>query len=87
MYQLSDRDMATILAALRHWQATVNDDERKAFPHFAEDIEPLSDAEPSWLAHFNLSLRAAEDSGGWQTRYLRAGAEHPVRLQERAHRQ
>jgi hypothetical protein len=37
--------MATILAALRHWQATVNDDERKAFPHFAEDIEPLSDAE------------------------------------------
>lgn len=45
MYQLSDRDMATILAALRYWQATVNDDERKAFPHFAEDIEPLSDAE------------------------------------------
>ena len=43
MYQLSDRDMATILAALRHWQATVNDDERNAFPHFAEDIEPLSD--------------------------------------------
>jgi hypothetical protein len=45
MYQLSDRDMATILAALRYWQATVNDDERNAFPHFAEDIEPLSDAE------------------------------------------
>jgi hypothetical protein len=23
----------------------VNDDERNAFPHFREDIEPLSDAE------------------------------------------
>lgn len=45
MYQLLDRDMATILAALRHWQSTVNDDERNAFPHFAEDIEPLSDEE------------------------------------------
>ncbi|MCA2655947.1 hypothetical protein [Microcystis sp. M061S2] len=45
MYQLSDRDKATIFAALRHWQATVNADERNAFPHFAEDIEPLSDEE------------------------------------------
>lgn len=45
MYQLSDRKIATILAALRHWQATVNDDERNAFPHFYEDIEPLSDEE------------------------------------------
>ena len=45
MYKPSDRDMATLLAALRHWQATVNDDERNAFPHFAEEIEPLSDAE------------------------------------------
>lgn len=45
MHQLTDRDRATILAALRHWQATVSDGERKAFPHFSEDIEPLSDAE------------------------------------------
>ena len=45
MYQLTDRELATILAALRHWQATVNDDERNAFSHFCEDIEPLSDAE------------------------------------------
>jgi hypothetical protein len=43
--KFTDRDLATILAALRHWQATVNDDERNAFPHFAEDIEPLSDEE------------------------------------------
>jgi hypothetical protein len=45
MYQLTDRDRATILAALRHWQATVNDGERDVFPHFAEDVEPLSDAD------------------------------------------
>jgi hypothetical protein len=45
MYQLSDREIATILAALRHWQATVNNAERNAFPHFTEDIEPLSDEE------------------------------------------
>lgn len=45
MYQFTDHDLATILAALRHWQATVNDDERNAFPHFAEEIEPLSDEE------------------------------------------
>ena len=45
MYQFTDHDLATILTALRHWQATVNDDERNAFPDFAEDIEPLSDAE------------------------------------------
>lgn len=45
MYQLTDRDRATILAVLRHWQATVSDGERNAFPHFAEEIEPLSDAE------------------------------------------
>ena len=45
MYQLTDRDLATILAALRHWQATVKDGERNASPHFAEDVEPLSDEE------------------------------------------
>jgi hypothetical protein len=45
MYQFTDHDLATILAALRHWQATVSDGERNAFPHFAEDIEPLSDEE------------------------------------------
>lgn len=45
MYQFTDRDLATILAALRHWQSTVNDAERDAFPHFSEEIEPLSDEE------------------------------------------
>jgi hypothetical protein len=45
MYQFTDHNLATILAALRHWQSTVNDAERDAFPHFSEDIEPLSDAE------------------------------------------
>jgi hypothetical protein len=43
--KFTDREIATILAALRHWQATVNDAERDVFPHFREDIEPLSDAE------------------------------------------
>lgn len=45
MHQFTVREVATILAALRHWQATVSDGERKAFPHFGEDIESLSDAE------------------------------------------
>jgi hypothetical protein len=45
MHQFTDRDLATLLAALRHWQATVNPAERNAFPHFCEDIEPLSDEE------------------------------------------
>lgn len=43
--KFTDREIATILAALRHWQATVNDAERDVFPHFYEDIEPLSDEE------------------------------------------
>jgi hypothetical protein len=30
MYQFTDHDLATILAALRHWQATVKDGERTA---------------------------------------------------------
>jgi hypothetical protein len=45
MYQLTDRDLATILAALRHWQATVKDGERNAYPHFSEHLDPLSDEE------------------------------------------
>jgi hypothetical protein len=43
--KFTDREIATILAALRHWQATVSDGERISFPHFFEDIEPLSDVE------------------------------------------
>jgi hypothetical protein len=43
--KFTDHEIATILAALRHWQATVNDAERDVFLHFFEDIEPLSDAE------------------------------------------
>lgn len=45
MTEVTSRDLATILAALRHWQSTVKNGERDKFPHFSKEIEPLSDDE------------------------------------------
>jgi hypothetical protein len=45
MTEVTSRDLATILAALRHWQATVSDGGRDKSPHFSKAIEPLSDEE------------------------------------------
>ena len=42
---LTDRELATVLAALRHWQATVIADGLESasrFPHFEPDTTPLS---------------------------------------------
>ena len=42
--RLSDRELATVLAALRYWQQdlTENDDGPIDSEHFADGIEPLS---------------------------------------------
>ena len=44
--QLSDRDLAQLLAALRNWQTdSLNEDLVEAFAGHFEDHEPLSDDE------------------------------------------
>lgn len=42
--RLSDRELATVLAALRFWQRALaeNEDEAPVADHFVEDIRPLS---------------------------------------------
>jgi c-di-GMP-binding flagellar brake protein YcgR len=51
--KLGKREMATILAALRHWQ-TVDQDTRKYAEQFL-DIEPLTDEEIDELC-FDLNF-------------------------------
>jgi len=41
---MNEKELATVLAALRHWQETMTEDERFAWPHFL-DCDPLSDDE------------------------------------------
>jgi hypothetical protein len=43
---LTDRDLATVLASLRHFQNDVNEDQRKeAFPEHFDKQDPLSNEE------------------------------------------
>jgi hypothetical protein len=41
--ELSHEDVATILAALRYWQARTLEGERKDFEHFEDGTQPLTD--------------------------------------------
>jgi len=41
---MNEKELATVLAALRNWQEVVDEHDRLDFPHFL-DIEPLSDDE------------------------------------------
>ena len=46
MVDLSDREIAQLLAALRNWQTdSINEDLEEAFAGHFEDHEPLSDEE------------------------------------------
>lgn len=42
---INNRELATVLAALRHWQDTVPYNDRDAMPHFDEETYPLDDYE------------------------------------------
>lgn len=42
-HEFFDTELATVLAALRHWQATVPESDRAAWPYFC-DVPPLDNA-------------------------------------------
>lgn len=43
--KLNDRELATVLAALRHWQDDIPEGDREGFDHFDEKLTPLNDDE------------------------------------------
>lgn len=43
--KLNERDLATILAALRYWRGHIRMDDRKKYPYFDDECEPLDDFE------------------------------------------
>jgi len=54
------REVATVLAALRYWQATVEDPKEQSPDYFEED-EPLSDEEIDTLCeNINFDMTLAE---------------------------
>jgi len=44
-FNLTDREIATVLASLRYWQLAVSQSSRHNFPQFDDCISPLSDTE------------------------------------------
>jgi len=61
LIDLSDRDIAQILAALRNWQTdSLNEDLVEAFAGHFEEHEPLSDEEIDGLCeHLNFAAEQA----------------------------
>ena len=50
---MNEKELTTVLAALRHWQETMTEDDRFAWPHFL-DCDPLANEEIDLLCE-NLS--------------------------------
>ena len=45
---MNEKELATVLAALRHWQETTLENERMCYPHFLpahKNINPMTDSE------------------------------------------
>jgi hypothetical protein len=54
--ELSHEDVATILAALRYWQARTLEGERKDFEHFEDGTQPLTDRQINNLCERIITL-------------------------------
>lgn len=77
MYQIGDRSLATILAALRYWQENVPTQHRASFAHFQEELHaPLGDDEIDVLCE-------ALNCGNGEEPPDQDGADAPARARDR----
>ena len=72
--RLTNRELATVLAALRHWQATTTPESRRELPHFY-DVVPLSDAKIDELCD-RLNEVTCDRAESRAKREARRGARH-----------